>query len=505
MKDPVLKPIAHIASFALAIGIAFLAVTSHVDAKAKATPTPTPSPAAAAPTATPEPAAIAIPRLQGRLKANPADQDAMTQLSQQFLSIGRPDLAVPITQQLIKLGNKSAQTYYLDGSGMEALGQTQAAVADFEQASTIDPTNLAVLSQLTDLYLQTNRPNDAERVAKRALTFNKTESGAMQNMGIVYASEGHYDDARVQFEAAAVASPTDTSPIIAIAKTYAAQNNLPMALKTVDRALAIAPGDTQTLVYKADLYGKEHDEAHVGPAYDDAVVSAKSDDEKVQILIRKASYYNDDKKPDQVAAVLNTIVTTYPKVAAGHVALGDLYVSQKQIPKGVAEWQVALGLDKDNAPALLRLGQNSLMTGKYNDAVGFLKRFTAVSQSDAQGWAMLGQAYSYVHDYSRSRQACSNSFQIQRQAETLACVGGADFELKNYKEAAQIFDTLDQNAKGFLDQNPQMLFIAAKSYENTKQKPKAIAAYKRLLAPLKKGSPAYKTVAADLAKLTKKK
>jgi tetratricopeptide (TPR) repeat protein len=504
-EHQVLKRLALAASFTLALGIAFLATTPNADAKKGPAPTPTPSAApAAAPTASPEPPSVAIPRLQARVKANPNDQDAMLQLANQFLTVGRPDLSVPITQQLIKLGNKSAQVYYIDGAGLESLGQIPQATQDFEQASTIDPTNLGVLSQLTDLYIRTNRLADAERVAKRALAFNKTEPQALENLGSVYASEGHFDDARVQFEAAGVLDPKDPAPIMQIANTYGSQNNIPMALATVDRALKIDPTNVQTLVFKADLYGKQHDDAHVGQAYDDAVVAAPDDATKIAILVRKAGYYVDSKKPSIADGILSDTIAKYPKSAAAHVAYGDFQAQNKNMTKAVGEWQTALGLDKNNAQALLRLGQSSLSANKANDAVGYLKRYTQVSP-DAQGFALLGTAYSYVHDYARSRAACASSFQIQRAPETLACVGGADFETKNYKEAGQIFDVLDANAKGFLNQNPQLLYIAAKSYEKTKQNAKALAAYKRLLPMTKKGSKEYKDLSASIAALTTKK
>jgi tetratricopeptide (TPR) repeat protein len=500
----VLKRLALAASFALAMGIAFLATPPTVDARGPAaTPTPTPTPAAL-PTPSPEPPSVAIPRLQARLKTNPNDQDAMTQLAIQFLNVGRPDLVYPITQQLIKLGNKSAQVYYLDGSAMVALGQTDRAVADFEQASTIDPTNLGVLSQLTDLYIRTNRLSDAERVAHRALTFNKTEPQALENLGAVYGSEGHFDDARVQFEAAAVLDPKDVQPITQIARTYEAQNNIPMALQTVDRALKIDPSSVQSLVYKADLYAKQHDDAHVGQAYDDAIVAAPTDADKVAIMLRKAGYYVDSKKNLIAEGIFTDAIAKYPKVAMAHVAYGDYLAQNKQIPKAVTQWQAALGIDKDNPQALLRMGQTSLAAGKASDAVGYLKHYTAVNP-DAQGFALLGQAYSYLRDYPRSRAACTSSFQLQRAAETLACVGGADFEMKNYKESAQVFDALMISARQFLQTNPQMLYIAAKSYEKTKQNAKAVGIYKALLPLTKKGSKEYKELSASIAALSKKK
>ena len=53
---------------------------------------------------------------------------------------------------------------------------------------------------------------------------------------------------------------------------------------------------------------------------------------------------------------------------------------------------------------------------------------------------------------------------------------------------------LDKNAKGFLDQNPTLLYIAAKSYQNANQCTKAVATYKRLLPMMRKGTKDYTSV-----------
>jgi len=457
-----------------------------------ASPSPSPVPSAL-PTASPEPPSVAIPRLEAKLKANPNDQEAMAELAAEFLQVNRPDLSLQLTQRLLQAGDKTAQVYYYDGYAQQTLGNIGAATADLETASNLDPTNMGILANLAEIYLKENRPNDAERVAKRAVTFNKNQPEAIMELGSVYAAEGHFDDARAQFEQALTLDPKDPSPIFQIATTYAEQNNIPMAEQTLDRALAIDPKNVQALVFKADLFGKEHDDAKTTEAYDDAVVAATSDDEKVQIMVRKAAYFVDEKKFPQAEAIFTQIATEYPKVPSGFVAAGDYFASQRQFDKAMAQWQLALALDPDDGQALLGMGQVSLQTNKVNDGINYLKHYTQVSP-DAQGFALLGQAYSIAHDYQDARTACGNSFQIQKTPETLGCVGGADFELHNYKEAAQIFDVLDKNAKGFLDANPPLLYIAAKSYMSANQCSKAVAAYKRLLPMMKKDTKDYKDV-----------
>ena len=464
-----------------------------------ATPSPSPSPSAL-PTATPEPPDVAIPRLQNKLKVNPNDQQAMTELASNFLAINRPDLSVQLTQRLLQMGDKTAQVYYLDGFGQSAVGNLQLAVADLEQASNLDPTNMSVLAQLADLYLRTNRPNDAERIAKRGVTFNKTEPQAYFTLGAVYAAEGHFDDAREQFEEAAKLDPKDTRPAFQIASTYAQQNNIPMALTSIDRALQLDPKNVQALEFKAQLYAAQHDDAKTAPAFDDAAVAATTDEQKVSILVNKAKYYVGEKKNSQAEGVFQQIIAQYPKVGAAHVAFADYWVSQKQIGKSQGELQAALALNKDDVSALGRLGQISMATGKYTDAIGYLKHASDLAP-DPQTLSMLGQAYSYVRDYQHSKDSCAKAFQIAASPQLLACIAGADFELKNYNEASRIFDALD--VRGFLVQNPDLLFIAGKTYENAHQNAKAVSAYKRLLPMMRKGTKVYNQVQASIVALSK--
>ncbi len=140
-------------------------------------------------------------------------------------------------------------------------------------------------------------------------------------LGSVYASEQHFDDARAEFEAAIALSPKDTSAILQIATTYAQQDNVPMALQTIARALAIDPRNLQALVFKADLYAHQHDDARTSEAYDDAVVAAPTDDEKVAILIRKAAYFAQEKKDAQSVAIFQQVVTQFPKVPGGFLRI----------------------------------------------------------------------------------------------------------------------------------------------------------------------------------------
>jgi tetratricopeptide (TPR) repeat protein len=485
-----------------AVAIAFAGTTSHAVARrSSATPSPSPTPVPL-PTATPEPPNVAIPRLQAEIRTNPHDQEAMVELAGQYLAINRPDLTLPLTQQLLNAGDKTAQVYFLDGYAQQAQGQLGNAINDLEQASTLDPTNVAVLANLADLYLAINQPQDAERIANRAVTFNKDTPEAYLSLGSVYSAESHYDDARIQFEKAFSLDKTSTKPLFLIAQTYVAQNNIPMALQTIDRALAVDPQSVEALVNRAQLYAKANKTAQALVAFDDAIVAAPTDEQKVEITVSKAAYLQQQHQVDAAAQIYAQLLARYPNVALSYVAYGSfLAVERHQMAQAIVQWNKALSIDPDDQDALRDLGANALQHNEYSKAAGYLKHLTDVAPS-AEGYEMLASAYYGLHDYAQQRQACSASFSLKRSAETLSCIASADFNLHKYHEAAQIFDVLDRAAPGFLEQNPALLFIAGKTYIGDRQPAKALGAYRRLLAIVPRGSKAYRSVQQAMNQLS---
>ena len=456
---------------------------------AKKGPDPSPSPSggspAPLPTATPEPADIAVPRLEAKIKADPNNREAMADLAGYYLSLGRPDKVLPLTQKLIQIGQKTAQVYYLDGVANQSLNRQKEAVADLEQAATLEPTNSTILLRLTDLYLRSNRAADAERVAKRALTFNKDDKQAILNYGLVLAQESKYDDARKQFEEAAAKDPKDPTAIIIEAKSYEDQKAWEYAAQTYDKALAIDPKNVEAMTGKAGDFVQENKIPEAIAVYEQLLALAPTDDDKVALLNQEAIVYATHKQQKDADAIFAKIMATYPKSIAAHLDYGDYLAQSNQVPKAEAEWKAALALQPNSRDALARLGNLYLGTTQNATSIEYLKKISDAEPSNPEIAFALGRAYSFGRQYDRAREACGRSFEILRTPQALACIGASDFEVKKYSEAAKVFDALDKNATQYLNSNPQFLFFAARSYERDNQKAKARTMYKRFLAYVK--------------------
>jgi len=461
---------------------------------ASASPSPAPSPSA-----TPEALDKQIPRLEAAVKDNPNDKDSMTQLSMDYLQVGRPDLAVELTQKLLTGGTKNAQIYFVDGSGQAMLGKMDLAIASMEQAANLEPTNITVLQSLTQMYMRSNRPADAERVAKRALTFNPSSKDATENYGFVLAAEKKYDEARAQFEAAANLDPKDPHPIVLEAQTYEDANALPLAMPLLDRALTVAPGNLEALVGKAEVASAMHDVKTSIATYGLILAQATDNAQKSSVVDSMALVYVREKMDSDADATYLKAINDYGGLPTAHLAYGDYLASKNDKAGAVREWTSAVGANRDNPDALARLGQAAAIGNDFPKAVDYYKRLTEVAATDPRTFLLLGQAYMASKNWNSARDAFKASFNLAHTPDALVGLAAADQQSRNFSEAIQIYEALDKNAAPLVKANPDLLFNMGNAYRSANQPEKAKAAYVRFLAFLKPGTQGYGEVKQMIA------
>lgn len=474
---------------ALSAAAFIAAVGSHpVAATAKGAPaSPSPSPAPS-PTATPESLDKAIPRLEAHLKTDPSDRAAQSELASDYLQINRPDLALPLTQKLLASGTKTAQVYYVDGLSQGALGHEKEALADLEQAANLEPTNAGVLGTLTNLYLRTNRPQDAERVAKRAVTFNKNDANALEAYGTVLAQEGKYDEARQQLEAAAKLNPKDAHPVIIEAQTYVQQNAIALAGQLYDRAVTIDPTNIEALVGKARLQAAQHDVKGAISTYGAIFDLQKDAPDKVAVLDQEAAVYAAEKMDSDADATFRKAIADYPAVFAAHTAYGDYLIAKGDKTGAEREFTAGAGPNKDQADAMLRLGQLYASQNNVQKATDAFKRLAEIAPNDPRSHLLLAASYGVGRQFDKARQEYKASYQLQHTPDALLGLGQADLQVHQYVECAQVYEALDKGAPNLSKQNPSILYGLGQCYQHQNKNAEAKGVYQRLLTYLKPGS-----------------
>ena len=483
---------------AFLIGVLSFSHAHPAAAAPKATPTPSAAPAPS-PTATPEPLDVQIPRLEAAIKADANDKDSMMLLASDYLAVNRPDLALQLTQKLIQGGTKNAQIYFTDGASQAATGHVPEGITSMEQAANLEPTNMLILQSLTQLYMRANRPADAERVAKRAITFNTNQEPAYETYGSVLAAEKKFDDARAQFEAAAKVAPKSAHPVVLEARTYEDQSAFALAAQTFDRAIGVDPTSLEALIGKAQLAASQHDVNTAVTTYNTILAQQTQDIDKAAVLDEIAKVYAAEKQDSNADAAFHKAIDTYPAIAGTHLVYGDYLAGKNDKAGAQREWTAALGANKDNPDALARLGNLAAANNDFTTAVTNYKRVTEVAPQDPRGYLLLAQGYMAQRNYTSARDAFKASFNLQRSPEALVGLGAADVASNNNSEAIQIYEALDKQAPDLMKQHPEILYTMGKAYQNNRQNDKAKSTYERLLALLKPGTPGYNQIKATIA------
>ena len=108
--------------------------------------------------------------------------------------------------------------------------------------------------------------------------------------------------------------------------------------------------------------------------------------------------YSQLKQYPEAIAALRQSVRLAPNKADRHLWLGMVSISADSASNGIPELMRAIELDstgtsKNSGFALQQVGYYTLLSKKWNEAVGYLERSTAINDQDAQTWLWLAQGY----------------------------------------------------------------------------------------------------------------
>jgi tetratricopeptide (TPR) repeat protein len=227
----------------------------------------------------------------------------------------------------------------------------------------------------------------------------------------------------------------------------------------------------------------------------------KDDSTRANVTDQTAMAYAREKMDSDADATFRKAIDSYGNLPAAHIAYGDYLESKtpKDHTGALREWTTAVGANRDNPPALGRLGQAAAQSNDFPKAVEYFKRLTEVVSTDPAPWVLLGQGYMATKNWNAAHDAFRASFNLSPSADALVGLAAADQQMRNYTEAIQIYEVLDKNAA--LTKAPGLLFNMAVAYQSANQPQKAKAAYVRLLTTQKPGTQGYTEVQQLIAKI----
>ena len=116
------------------------------------------------------------------------------------------------------------------GSVFRATGEYDKAVAQFQKATTLDPTSDDAFRGLADAYEKLNQPAEAEATFRKAISLRPQYWGGYNWLGVFYWQQGRYDDAARMFKEVVSLMPDNFRGYSNLGAMYVLQGRYPQAI-----------------------------------------------------------------------------------------------------------------------------------------------------------------------------------------------------------------------------------------------------------------------------------
>jgi tetratricopeptide (TPR) repeat protein len=263
-------------------------------------------------------------------------------------------------------------------TGLEAekSGQLDAAVAEFQRATELDPKLAIAFADLGGVYIEKRDYAAAILPLKRALELSPDLEGAHRLLGYALLAQGYATEAIPHLEKA------HAEDALGIALLEAGK--LSKALAVLQRALAQNPDDPELLYYygrTAGLLSKQ--------VFDELEARFPDSARAHQMMAQDYAVLRDVPSAERE---FFEALRLRPQTAGLHLQLGELYARAQQWDKAEQQFRLETGIQPGSAEAFYRLGEALLQLGKFHEAREALGHSDQLREDMPETLYQLGKA-----------------------------------------------------------------------------------------------------------------
>lgn len=251
---------------------------------------------------------------------------------------------------------RSAASYVSEAENLYWEGNLSEAIAAYEQALELEPSNVEAYVALARLLTLERRTLEAVHRGKQAVEMAPNNAAAWAVLGLAYDWHGAIQDAIEACTHALELDPESVEGYTYLAEAYADAGRWAEATETAQTALEL--DDTSV-------------EAHRSYAW---------------VLEVQGNYW-------QAIEEYKRALEIHPKLAHIHIALGKNYLALGDFDAAMRSFRRAVEVDPNNAEAYFRLGRAYYENGQHDDAETYLKQATEVDPESGSAFGYLAFTY----------------------------------------------------------------------------------------------------------------
>lgn len=238
------------------------------------------------------------------------------------------------------------------GVDAEKRGQLDAALAEFQKATELDPKLAAAFTDLGGIYIEKRDYAAAVPPLKRAVELSPDLEAAHRLLGYALLAQGYATEAIPHLEKA------HAEDVLGIALLDAGK--LPEAVAVLQKALAQSPDDPELLYYYGRASGLLSKQV-----FDELEARFPDSARAHEMMAQDYAVLRD--VPAAEREFLQAL-RLRPQTAGLHLQLGELYARAQQWDKAEEQFRLETQLQPGSPEAFYRLGEARLQLGKFHEA-----------------------------------------------------------------------------------------------------------------------------------------
>lgn len=306
-------------------------------------------------------------RVEAFLAKSPRDGQALLLLANALAGLKDLDSALAQVEEAITLDPTEPRRHAVLGTIYMARRDAQRAEAAFRKALELKPDDVAVLLALGNFYWASGRVADAEEAFLRAYRHAPESLSPNRALATLYASTQRMPDAEPFLKRAVALSPT-FRPQLALADYYVSLKRPADAARILEGLLKLPEAVSEA---RARLAAIDYTAGRTREAFARLNEILRDDPKNVRARLLKVRLLVDSRQYDEAAATAAQTLEIDPTSAAAHYTHGALLEARGDRRGARRAYLEVLRLNPRAIQAQLRLSEISLQEGTLDLAVQF--------------------------------------------------------------------------------------------------------------------------------------
>jgi tetratricopeptide (TPR) repeat protein len=317
----------------------------------------------------------------------------------ELLRSGKTQAALAEFQAASRLDPRSVQAFVLVGVAENQLGKGQEAVSALRHALELDPNSEAAHYNLALSLAQLNRPDEAIHELRAVLKLNPRLTTANYNLGVLLEKQGDYEGAIQALQAARDSQPGDSATLVhLVTDCMKAGKNTQAVSLAQDAASRDAKGD---LSIQLGLLLMEH--THFKEAVQLLETARSRVPASGELNLTLARAYIGAGQPQKAIGLLRTSQSEDSSWQVWYLA-GLAYMSLNDAVSSIASFREAVRLAPNQPKVHFQLGRLLLAStseSEQNEGIQELTQAISLEPRETENYAVLGKwllEHEYVKD-----------------------------------------------------------------------------------------------------------